>query len=65
MAKKPKHETEKPTMLGDQHSDIDPVVSSSIGKQLKRMYDEVLDEPVPDRFAKLLEQLADREQTEK
>lgn len=45
--------------------DVDPVVPEIIGKQLKRMYDDVAKEPVPDRFSALLDQLAKQEQDKK
>lgn len=35
----------------------DPVVEEAIGRQLRKLYDEVASEPVPDRFAELLRQL--------
>lgn len=41
--------------------EVDPVVPDAIGKQLKRMYNDVADEPVPDRFSELLDQLAKQE----
>lgn len=44
---------------------IDPVVPEAIGKQLKRMYNDVADEPVPDRFSALLDQLSQQEQDKK
>lgn len=44
---------------------VDPVVSDAIGKQLKRMYNDVADEAVPDRFSALLDQLAKQEQDKK
>ncbi|MBZ0139822.1 MAG: hypothetical protein K8H87_08605 [Pseudorhodoplanes sp.] len=39
----------------------DRATTSAIGSQLKRLYDQVAQEPVPDRFTKLLEQLAKQE----
>ena len=45
--------------------DVDPVVPEAIGKQLKRMYNDIADEPVPDRFSALLDQLAQQEQDKK
>lgn len=39
----------------------DPVVAEAIGTQLKRLYNQVAEEPVPDRFTKLLEELARQE----
>lgn len=35
----------------------DPVVDEAIGRQLRKLYDDVASEPVPDRFAELLRQL--------
>lgn len=35
----------------------DPVIEEAIGRQLRKLYDEVASEPVPDRFADLLKQL--------
>ena len=32
-------------------------VQAHIGRQLRAVYDEVVNEPVPDRFVKLLEEL--------
>ncbi len=50
---------------GDKQCRIDPVVPEAIGRQLKRIYDRVADEPVPDRFSALLDQLAKQEQGKK
>jgi Anti-sigma factor NepR len=36
---------------------IDPRVQREIGKHLRAHYDEVIKEPVPDKFIELLEQL--------
>jgi len=36
---------------------IDPRVQSEIGKQLRAIYDDVINEPVPAKFMELLEQL--------
>ena len=49
----------------EENSDVDPVVPEAIGKQLKRMYNDIADEPVPDRFSALLDQLAQQEQDKK
>ena len=35
----------------------DPVVEESISRQLRKLYDDVANEPVPDRFTELLKQL--------
>ena len=37
---------------------LDPVVPAAIGNQLRRVYDDVANEPIPDRFKDLLEQLS-------
>ena len=42
----------------------DDLVSRAIGSQLKSLYREVESEPVPDKFAKLLEELAKAEQSD-
>ena len=57
MAEKP--ETQKRQQRAAASSDA--LVTGAIGKQLKRLYDDVAEEPVPDRFAELLEQLAKQE----
>ena len=38
------------------------VVSEAVANRLKSLYDSVAAEPVPDRFADLLQKLADAEQ---
>lgn len=43
----------------------DSVVSSAIGKQLKKLYDNVAEEPVPDRFTDLLKRLEEQENNTK
>lgn len=40
---------------------LDPRVRNHIGKKIKAVYDEVLEEPVPDRFLSLLDELAKKE----
>ena len=42
----------------------DTIVEESIGRHLKKLYDEVANEPVPDRFAELLKQLEQQEKGE-
>ncbi|HEX2256038.1 MAG TPA: NepR family anti-sigma factor [Afifellaceae bacterium] len=37
--------------------DLDPRVQCEIGRQLRAFYDDVISEPVPDRFLELLQQL--------
>jgi hypothetical protein len=39
----------------------DPAVQAAIGRKLRALYDEVANEPVPERFSELLKQLADQE----
>ncbi len=36
---------------------LEPVLQAHIGKQLRRMYDAMIREPVPDRFKVLLDRL--------
>lgn len=36
---------------------IDPQLQEHIGHQLRSLYNEVVEEPIPDRFLKLLEEL--------
>jgi len=43
---------------------MEPELRAHIGRQLRAMFDEVLGEPVPDRFGKLLEEL-ERKQARK
>jgi hypothetical protein len=40
---------------------LDPELQAHIGRQLRAVYDKVVNEPVPDRFLRLLETL-EREQ---
>ena len=39
----------------------DDVVSSAIGHRLKKLYQDVENEPVPDKFLKLLDQLSSQQ----
>jgi Anti-sigma factor NepR len=39
----------------------DPTVQAAIGRTLRALYDEVANEPVPDRFSELLKKLAEQE----
>jgi len=41
-----------------QHPRLDDDLQAVIGQQLRAVYHEILNEPVPDRFVRLLEQLA-------
>jgi hypothetical protein len=40
---------------------LDPRVRTHIGRKIKAVYDEVLQEPVPDRFLSLLDELSKKE----
>ncbi|MEE4237866.1 MAG: NepR family anti-sigma factor [Anderseniella sp.] len=57
--KKPTHSSTSAGMLpdGQRGHGPDPVVEEAIGRQLRKLYDDVASEPVPDRFAELLRQL--------
>ena len=43
---------------------VDPRVQTEIGKHLRAIYDDVINEPVPSKFMELLEQL-ERSTTQK
>ncbi|TBW40388.1 hypothetical protein EYW49_04175 [Siculibacillus lacustris] len=40
---------------------LEPKLQAHIGRQLRQLYDQMVSEPVPDRFKSLLEQLESRE----
>jgi len=42
---------------GKQVAHVDPRVQTEIGKHLRAIYDDVINEPVPSKFMDLLEQL--------
>ncbi len=42
------------------HGRIEPELQDHIGRQLRAVYNEILEEPVPDRFLRLLADLKDR-----
>jgi hypothetical protein len=42
---------------GGEEGELDPRVQCEIGRQLRAFYDDVISEPVPDRFLELLQQL--------
>jgi hypothetical protein len=44
---------------------LDRQIQAKIGQQLRSMYDEVVDQGVPDRFAELLKKLDDAKSTPK
>ena len=41
----------------------DPVVEESISRQLRKLFEDVANEPVPDRFTELLKQLEQQDGT--
>lgn len=43
--------------------EIDSELQAHIGRHLKAAYEDILNQPVPDRFRELLEQLGEREQS--
>jgi hypothetical protein len=43
---------------------LQPQVQDHIGRQLRAMYDTVLNQPVPDRFRELMDRLDEREELE-
>ncbi|WP_224408183.1 NepR family anti-sigma factor [Afifella sp. IM 167] len=52
--------SQEDTMFTDgngHHSSMHPLIQSQIGKHLRAAYDDVVNEPVPQRFIDLLEQL--------
>jgi len=49
---------------GRAHARIDPRVQNEIGRHLRAIYDDVINEPVPDKFMELLEKL-ERSTTQK
>jgi hypothetical protein len=40
---------------------MDPELQAHIGRHLKAAYEDILNQPVPDRFRQLLDQLSDSE----
>ena len=40
-----------------QKAKVDPRIQTEIGKHLRAIYDDVINEPVPSRFMELLEKL--------
>lgn len=41
---------------------LDPVIQAHIGRELRALFDEIADEPVPDRFLQLLQSLEAKKQ---
>ena len=50
---------------GDRQPQLDRPTQTRIGDQLRSMYAELMDQPVPDRFRALLDQLDDPEKKAK
>lgn len=46
------------TATSDDNTTLPPIAEAEIATGLKRLYDQMLAEPLPDRFSGLLEQLA-------
>jgi hypothetical protein len=64
MAKNDDERQPRTDMIGSQkpaRKTSDPTVQAAIGRKLRALYDEVANEPVPDRFSELLKQLAEQE----
>lgn len=57
MTEKDKRVQAKTVDLSDEQT-LPPEVQASIGRQLKRVYADIVAEPMPDRFGKLLDELA-------
>jgi len=45
----------------DASPELDPELQGHIGRHLKAAYEDILTQPVPDRFLQLLEQLQEQE----
>ncbi len=43
---------------------MDQSIQDHLGRKLRAVYDEIVSQPVPDKFRKLLEELERREKTE-
>lgn len=55
----------QPTVAKDpaaQTTPLPPEIQNQLGKQLRQVYGKMLAEPMPDKFAHLLQQLAKTEQ---
>jgi len=55
--KTPPNSDMKADTAGQQRSGLNREIQSKIGQQLRAMYDDVVQEGVPDRFADLLKRL--------
>jgi hypothetical protein len=56
-SKKPPNEPMNTEISEQQRSGLNREIQSKIGQQLRAMYDDVVQEGVPDRFADLLKRL--------
>lgn len=52
---------EEPNSTGKRGPRIDAKVRAHLGRKLKSAYQSLVDEPVPDRFVKLLDDLRSKE----
>ena len=52
-----KMRTVVPSTSGRGNAPIDPRIQTEIGKHLRAVYDDVINEPIPDKFMELLEKL--------
>lgn len=55
------HERGTATPRMGRDAPIEEIVPVAIGRRLRKLYDDIVSEPVPDRFTKLLEQLEQSE----
>ena len=53
----PEAATVDPTMDAGADATLDPKLQDQIGRQLRAAFEEVVNQPVPDRFRQLLEEL--------
>lgn len=63
--KKTARDRERREALDAHGEGLDANVQRQIGKRLQKLYDGVLDEPIPDRFVELLKQLEDSSKQKK
>jgi Anti-sigma factor NepR len=61
------HRGEKPAAAGrkDERNGIDDPIQRAIGEKLRAVFDQVVQQPVPERFVELLRKLAEQEQQKK
>ncbi len=58
-------EVRSPAQGGGSRAQLEPRVQSALGRELRAIYDDVVSQPVPDRFVELLNQLDERESSDK